>query len=159
MLYAKDEDGFGQASTEWWPWRDAQFSRSNMHSVGSTYVFYTQPNHIQPRSSIATWGGAVAAQVRPQMAVWMALFIEYSPAVQEVPVSIPGWDTTFSDALCSEIGSRASSKNASTSSSPTISNIQPLSQSSHPYKTGHATNEPTITNNWNKGNQVVYLFF
>ncbi len=29
----------------------------------------------------------------------MALFIEYSPAVQEVPGSIPGWDTTFSDAL------------------------------------------------------------
>ncbi len=30
----------------------------------------------------------------------MALFIEYSHAVQEVPDSIPGWDTTFSDALC-----------------------------------------------------------
>ena len=30
----------------------------------------------------------------------MALFIEYSPAVQEVPGSIPGWDATFSDALC-----------------------------------------------------------
>jgi hypothetical protein len=29
----------------------------------------------------------------------MALFIEYSPAVQEVPGSIPG-DATFSDALC-----------------------------------------------------------
>jgi len=52
--------------------------------------------------------------------------------------------------LHSEIGSRASSKNASTRSSPTISNIQPLSQSSRTHKTGHATNEPTITNNWNK---------
>ena len=28
----------------------------------------------------------------------MALFIEYSPAVQEVLGSIPGWDTSFSDA-------------------------------------------------------------
>ncbi len=33
------------------------------------------------------------------MAVRMAHFIEYSPAVQEVPGSIPGWDTSFSDAL------------------------------------------------------------
>jgi hypothetical protein len=33
-------------------------------------------------------------------AVRMALIIEYSPAVQEVPGSIPGWDATFSDALC-----------------------------------------------------------
>ncbi len=30
----------------------------------------------------------------------MALFIEYSPAVQEVRGSIPGWDATFPDALC-----------------------------------------------------------
>jgi hypothetical protein len=29
----------------------------------------------------------------------MALFIEYSLAVQEVPGSIPGWDTSFSDTL------------------------------------------------------------
>jgi hypothetical protein len=48
--------------------RDAQFSRSDMHSVGSPCVLYTQPNHIQPRSPIATWGGAVAAQVRSRMA-------------------------------------------------------------------------------------------
>ncbi len=32
----------------------------------------------------------VAAQVISRMAVRMALFIEYSPAVQEVPGSIPG---------------------------------------------------------------------
>jgi hypothetical protein len=38
----------------------------------------------------------VATQVRSRM----ALFIEYSPAVQEVPGSIPSWDTTLSDALC-----------------------------------------------------------
>ncbi len=43
----------------WWPRRDAQFSRSDMHSVGSPHICYTQPNHVQPRSPIATWGGAV----------------------------------------------------------------------------------------------------
>ncbi len=30
----------------------------------------------------------------------MALFIEYSPAVQEVPGSFPRWDSTVSDVLC-----------------------------------------------------------
>ncbi len=61
MLYAKDVDGSGQASTQWWPRRDAQFSRSNMHQVGSPCILYTQPNHIQPHS-------AVAAQLRSRMA-------------------------------------------------------------------------------------------
>ncbi len=37
----------GQASTYWWPRRDAQFSHSNKHSVGSPRIHYTQPNHFQ----------------------------------------------------------------------------------------------------------------
>jgi hypothetical protein len=58
--------------------------RSDLHA-------YVTRNRIQPRSPIVTWGGAVATQVKWRLntAVPMALFIEYSPAVQEVPASNP----------------------------------------------------------------------
>jgi len=44
------------------------------------------------------------------MAVQIALFIEYSPAVQEVPGSNPCWDATFSDALWALCSGQASTK-------------------------------------------------
>ncbi len=71
-----------------------------MPSVGSPCVLYTQPNHIQPRSPIVTWGGAGAAQVRSRMATKYDRSNGSFHRVFSCSDSIPRWDATFSDALC-----------------------------------------------------------
>ncbi len=54
---------------------------------------YTQPNHIQPRSPIATWGGAVAAQVRSRIATKYGRSNGFFHRVLACSAGGPGFDS------------------------------------------------------------------